>query len=56
VSELEDVSVKVVAAEGGTVDERDGFVRFDVELGGGATRELELAYRIDAAARVQLGS
>jgi uncharacterized protein (TIGR02231 family) len=56
VSELEDVSVKVVAAEGGTVDERDGFVRFDVELAGGATRELELAYRIDAAARVQLGS
>jgi uncharacterized protein (TIGR02231 family) len=56
VSEIDEVSVKLVTAQGATSarDERDGFVRFDVELGGGATQELELAYRIEAGGRVQL--
>ena len=54
VSELEDVSVKITAADGGAIDEKDGFVRFDIDLAPGATRELVLDYRIEAAARVQL--
>jgi uncharacterized protein (TIGR02231 family) len=54
VSELEEVTVKVTAAGGAVVDEQDGFARFAVELPGNGTRELELAYRVEARANVQL--
>jgi hypothetical protein len=54
VSEIEDVSVKLTSAEGATLDERDGFVTFDLEVPAGGTRELQLDYRVEAAARVNL--
>jgi uncharacterized protein (TIGR02231 family) len=54
VSELDEVDVKITSAGGATVDERDGFARFDVEVSGGGTLELELGYRIDAGSKVVL--
>jgi uncharacterized protein (TIGR02231 family) len=54
VSELEEVQVKVTEAANATLDEKDGFARFTVELAGNSTRELEFVYRIEAKSSVQL--
>lgn len=54
VSEIEEVRVTLLSAGGGHKDEKDGFLRFDVEVAPGATRELSYSYRIDAAAKVVL--
>ncbi len=54
VSEIDDVQVKVTEPGGAAIDARDGFARFSVEVPAGGTHELELGYRIEAAARVHL--
>jgi uncharacterized protein (TIGR02231 family) len=54
VSEIGDVEIAILDRGGATIDEPDGFARFEVELPGNATRELGLSYRIQAAAKVRL--
>lgn len=57
VSEIEDLKVVIVATNGADrarIEERDGFVRFELSLDGGKARELTLTYRLEAAARVSL--
>ncbi len=53
VSEIEDVTVKVIAAPGAKHD-KDGFARFEIDVPAGGTRELELIYRVEAGAKVSL--
>lgn len=54
VSELEEVTVKVVQGGGAILDEKDGFARFEIDLAGGATQELTLGYRVEAKSNVRL--
>jgi uncharacterized protein (TIGR02231 family) len=55
VSEIGDVTIKITQPiPGASFDERDGFLRFTVELAPRATREIVFAWRIEAAAKVQL--
>jgi uncharacterized protein (TIGR02231 family) len=48
VSEIDDVTIKVLDAGGAKIDD-DGFARFEVDLEANATRDLQFEYRIDAA-------
>lgn len=54
VSEIADVTVELLSKGGASADVVDGFLSFNVELAPRAHRELELSYRIDAAAKVVL--
>ncbi len=54
VSEIAEVEIKVTAPGGAKIEGKDGFARFDVDLAAGATRSLELGYRIEASGKVQL--
>jgi uncharacterized protein (TIGR02231 family) len=54
VSEIGDVEIAVTSSVGARVDAKEGLARFDVELPARATRELVLAYRIEAASKVVL--
>lgn len=62
VSEIEEVRVnltnpgggRLVGVNGDPAGAADGFLRFDVDLPAGATRELSYVYRIEAAAKVVL--
>lgn len=57
VSEVEDLKVAVTAATGARPREQadpDGMIRFDVTIEGRGQRELQLTYRIEAAAKVHL--
>lgn len=54
VSEIRDVEVSVQPSAGMRFDSKDGYVRMDCDLEGGATKELSFTYRIEAGARVVL--
>src|SRR5262249_20681054 len=54
VSELEDVTVKVVQGGGAVLDDKDGFARFEVDIAGSGTQELTLTYRVEAKSNVRL--
>ena len=56
-SELSEVKVELLASDGAKLDDgfsRDGFVRWNLDLPGAATRKLTLRYRVEAGSRVQL--
>ena len=53
VSEITEVTVELIEAGGGRLD-RDGFLRFDLTISPGATRQLTYVYRVEAAAKVQI--
>ncbi len=53
-SELEDLTVRVDKAAGGTLDEVTGFLRIPVELAAGATWKAEIVVRIEASARIRM--
>lgn len=54
VSEIEDLSVEVQPEKGMKFDSRDGFATFDVEIAPHATKELTLAYKLEAKSNVVL--
>jgi uncharacterized protein (TIGR02231 family) len=53
-SEIADVKVEITAAGGATVDDKDGFLRWHIELPANQTKKLSFAYRIEAASKVSL--
>lgn len=54
VSEIEDLTVEVARQQGMRFDARDGFATFDVAIAPHATREVVLAYTIEAKSNVVL--
>lgn len=54
VSEVEELKVAVTAAGGARISDQDGMARFDVTIEGRGQKELQLTYRIEAAAKVHL--
>ncbi len=54
VSELGEVSVEVTKHVGGVIDAREGLVRYKMSLEPRSTHEVELVYRVEAAAKVSL--
>jgi len=56
-SELSEVKVELLDSDGAKLDDafqRDGFVRWKIELAGDGTRTIKLRYRVEAGSRVQL--
>ncbi len=54
VSEIREVEVIALSSTGAALDPRDGMARFEVEVPAGGTREFQISYRIEAAAKVAL--
>lgn len=51
-SEIEDVKVEVTSHREGRVDDRDGYLHYEVVIPPRGTKELVMEYRIEAASRV----